>query len=234
MSMGYYDEILATIQTLLAENSFAKAYELIDQELKMPYVPLQFENELNKLKLICQQEIPDKHQFDLNLLEDYINGSKKQSLIAIDQLSKLNVRNYLDMISDFLTRSEDDSINGLLIDILIEQQINEVLTVYKDGLCYDFIPSALVRPSQAESYQLAAIILNNLLMSYPSLQKMAQQLLIEVFFKALPLSFENEESMMLALTIIHQVCVLMDDLDIYHDIVEKNNLQNVKIQPNIM
>ena len=219
--MGYYDELLTTIESLINNQKFIDAQKMIDDELKMPYVPMEIEQKLNDFRKLCQTEIPSNHYYDLNLLEEHLNGSKDQALMAIYQLSKLNIRNYLDIIISFMNKSEDDALKGVLIDIMIEQNINESITISKDGLMYEFIPSALDRPFENLCFKETLNILNELLMSYPSLLKMAQQLLVEKFFIALPLSFEIEESRELGLSIIHQVCILMDDLNIYREIVEK-------------
>lgn len=219
--MGYYDELLVSIESLINKQDFENAKKLIDDELKMPYVPMDIENKLYEFRKSCLSDKSLNHNFDLNLLEEYLNGTKEQALIAINQLSKLNIRNYLDIIITFLNENEDDALKGILIDIMIEQHINESITINKDGLIYEFIPSALDRPFESPCFQKALSILNELLMSYPSLLKMAQQLLIEKFFIALPLSYEVEESRELSLSIIQQVCILMDDLNIYNDIVKK-------------
>lgn len=219
--MGYYDELLVSIESLINKQDFENAKKLIDDELKMPYVPIDIENKLYEFRKLCLSDKSLNHNFDLNLLEEYLNGTKEQALIAINQLSKLNIRNYLDIIITFLNENEDDALKGILIDIMIEQHINESITINKDGLIYEFIPSALDRPFESPCFQKALSILNELLMSYPSLLKMAQQLLIEKFFIALPLSYEVEESRELSLSIIQQVCILMDDLNIYNDIVKK-------------
>lgn len=219
--MGYYDELLLSIESLINKQDFENAKKLIDDELKMPYVPMDIENKLYEFRKLCLSDKSLNHNFDLNLLEEYLKGTKEQALIAINQLSKLNIRNYLDIIITFLNENEDDALKGILIDITIEQHINESITINKDGLIYEFIPSALDRPFESPCFQKALSILNELLMSYPSLLKMAQQLLIEKFFIALPLSYEVEESRELSLSIIQQVCILMDDLNIYNDIVKK-------------
>ena len=219
--MGYYDELLVSIESLINKQDFENAKKIIDDELKMPYVPMDIENKLHEFRKLCLNDKSLNLNFNLNLLEEYLNGTKEQALIAINQLSKLNIRNYLDIIITFLNENEDDDLKGILIDIMIEQHINESITINKDDLIYEFIPSALDRPFESPCFQKSLSILNELLMSYPSLLKMAQQLLIEKFFIALPLSYEVEESRELSLSIIQQVCILMDDLNIYNDIVKK-------------
>ncbi|MCI5773436.1 MAG: hypothetical protein MR210_02635 [Erysipelotrichaceae bacterium] len=231
---GYYEEVLEQIEALIKEDRINEARYIVDQELGMPYIPLDIETRLLQLRKSCQQDQYRASTFDLNKLEAYLNGNKEQALIAIDQLSKLNVRNYLDLIASFLLKNDDDSLKGILIDVLIEQKVAEELLVIKDGLNYAFIPSMLERPANSLAYQATNKLLDNYLYNYPSLLTMSKQLLNQVFFKALPLAYEEDESLMIALTIIAHLAKLLDDLDIYEEIVCQNGLDNVKIDPNIM
>ena len=117
---------------------------------------------------------------------------------------------------------------GLLIDILIEQNINEEIEFHKDGVVYNFIPSYLTSCKDNKAYSIAYDHLAKWLENNPSYLKMADQLLIQQMFLALPLCIETDEAIELAYSILYKVYELMDDLDTFSIISKTFGLNYLK------
>ena len=99
--MNYYDEILEKIHALLANGKSTQALLILDEELGMPYVPKDFEEKLLELKSSIQFEEGRKSYSDEDL-ERMLKGSNDEQLIAINELNARNLRNYHDLINDYL------------------------------------------------------------------------------------------------------------------------------------
>jgi hypothetical protein len=90
-------------------------------------------------------------------------------------------------------------IGSLLIQICIEQQLTETFVWVKDGQRMEFIPMYLPLPWESDGYISALQILREWLENdNPSLLKMCVDVLDGEATLALPMSFSEEEGMILA------------------------------------
>lgn len=226
---NYYDEIIDEIKQLITDGQNDLAYSKILNELNMPYIPLDIERKLEALYQEVKYVDRKAKVFDDDRIEEYLRHNDESSLLAIDRLAKLNVRNYLKPIKDFLINDPNKYAAGLLIDILIEQNINEEIEFHKDGVVYNFIPSYLTSCKDNKAYSIAYDDLAKWLENNnPSYLKMADQLLIQQLFLALPLCIEADEATDLAYSILYKVCELMDDLDTFWMISKTFGLNYLK------
>lgn len=225
---NYYDEIIDEIKQLINNGQNDLAYSKILNELNMPYIPSDIEKKLQELYQEVKFVNRKTKVFDDERIEEYLSHNDESSLLAIDRLAKLNVRNYLKPIKDFLINDPNKYAAGLLIDILIEQNINEEIEFHKDGVVYNFIPSYLTSCKDNKAYGIAYDHLAKWLENNPSYLKMADQLLIQQMFLALPLCIETDEAKELAYSILYKVCELMDDLDTFSIISKTFGLNYLK------
>ena len=199
--MDYYKELVSNIEKAIESADYDKASKLIDDELSLPYVPKDVLEKLREFK----ENIPAE---DINRtlseeeIREYLKGNEYRQLVAVEQLNKLNLREYYDLCNEYL--KSDGFINAkvLLIESLVRQEISDEYTMLKDGMLFNFIPRYVMLPEESEGYNTALKILSDYYMKEPSYFLMARDLLYKDFFMALPLSYIREEGEMLARNII--------------------------------
>ena len=199
--MDYYKELVSNIEKAIESADYDKASKLIDDELSLPYVP---KNVLERLREF-KENIPAE---DINRtlseeeIREYLKGNEYRQLVAVEQLNKLNLREYYDLCNEYL--KSDGFINAkvLLIESLVRQEISDEYTMLKDGMLFNFIPRYVMLPEESEGYNTALKILSDYYMKEPSYFLMARDLLYKDCFMALPLSYIMEEGEMLARNII--------------------------------
>ena len=141
MNKNYYDEVLDTLKELYEKKEYLKAQSIIEEELSMPYIPLDFEKELNNIAKDIKASVKSKDIIlDDEMLEEYLGGDDYRQILAINYLDSMNLRNYLPLINKYLIGNGNRECKCLLISSLIDQEINEEITVNKDGLEISFIP----------------------------------------------------------------------------------------------
>lgn len=199
--MDYYKELVSNIEKAIESADYDKASKLIDDELSLPYVPKDVLEKLREFK----ENIPAE---DINRtlseeeIREYLKGNEYRQLVAVEQLNKLNLREYYDLCNEYL--KSDGFINAkvLLIESLVRQEISDEYTMLKDGMLFNFIPRYVMLPEESEGYNTALKILSDYYMKEPSYFLMARDLLYKDCFMALPLSYIMEEGEMLARNII--------------------------------
>jgi len=211
---NYYDQLLVSIKQAIMMQDFLSAQDLIANELKMPYVPLYVEKQLNELK----DQLPKSDDHKRHLVGDYetisrlMNGNNEQQAQAIEYLSELNIRSYLPLISHYLISSDNEMLKSILVGICIKQQVTEELTIIKDGCKIDFVPVTIENPIESEGYiktqQLLTVWLIN---DDPTLLTMTLDVLMQLVYLKLPESYIEEETESLAYSILRYVLIAMND-----------------------
>lgn len=195
--MSYYDDLLNTIDALIANKNILEAKSLVLNELKMPYIPSDIETKLNAyLKDFPKEDM--SHHISIEEIVSYLKEDEEKQLIAVNELSRLNLRDYLDIVSEYL--NSDGFINAkvLLIDSLISQDISNELNMVNEGVEYKFIPKYIVPVELSKGYVKAIKLVSDEYMKEPSKLKLAKDLIYKECILALPLSFEEDEAQNLA------------------------------------
>lgn len=201
---SYYDDIFAAIQAAHYAGDNAKALFLIEEELRMPYIPLDFEKKLSALKKECEadRKLTNK-QLSEEELEAYLKADSYRQLIAVNQLNEQNLRANLALVEQFLLRPDgNNNAKALLINSLISQEIQTEVKLFKDGLVYSFIPRYIEPIEYSDGYEAAMTLFTQVFVQNPALKKMAEELLINECFLYLPLSYDENEGILLADKII--------------------------------
>ena len=235
MSSGFYAELIEEITELIAQGRFEEARTKVDTELAMPYVPSdilpvlrQFDQQLRGLA--AENRRPSAGGMSLDEIEESLKGGREQQLKAVDAMHGMNLRSCLDLVRVYLKSDPDPLASALLIDSLIEQQINEELTLNRDGIQYTFIPRYQEGAAESDGFLAARSQLREWLENEnPSLFNLCEQVLIREAYLALPLGFEEEEGVSLAASCVHLVYCSMQDEEGWRQFASQQQLENVNL-----
>ncbi|MEA5026525.1 hypothetical protein SDC9_99363 [bioreactor metagenome] len=210
---NYYEQLISRIYEAIQAQNFQMAANLIDEELRMPYIPQAVEKQLNDIK----DNLPKPEKIlkvisDPDDLAALLNGTSEQQVLAVDYLGSLNLRSYMDLVQSYLLTEHPMIIKCFLISTLIKQQIANELEIIKDGIAYRFIPAMLEEPTATEGYQKAEAILTAWLGNDdPTLLNMCLDVLYQTAFLKLPEAYEYDEGDTLANSVIWYVLRAMQD-----------------------
>ena len=208
--MNYYDELIETIEKYLEINSYDEARSLIEEELDVPYVPRDIERKLHEfLELLPKQEYKPV-ELDIDLIYEYLNEDKQKQLLAVNALHKMNLREHLDKIDEYL--KSDGFINAkvLLIESLIEQEINNNFIFKDHGFMQKFNPALLDVPEESSGFKSGSRHIQEIFLKDPSLMKMASELLYKRCILALPLNLDAQEGIEAAIDIEEYIIKAFD------------------------
>lgn len=224
--MNYYDEILNKIYSLILEEEFNEAKTLIINELNVPYIPKDIEKKLNEYLSIVNVNTFKVKTIDDEDIEKYLFMDENHQLLAVDELNKKNLRDYIDICNKYLTSDGYKNGKVLLIDSLIRQEINEEITYNDNGLEYTFIPKYVLPLEQADGFVLAKNLIEEEFLKNPSECKIALQLLYKEAMFRLPLNIEKQEGENVAIEIIKYVYNAFNDEDGIDKYSDENQVLN--------
>lgn len=186
--MNYYDELIENIDKLIKERDYDQAKSLIENELNLPYIPRDIEERLNNY--LCEIKASTN---GLKLLTDddlvaYLHSNSQKQLIAINELGKRNLRDYIDICYKYLKGNGHQNAKALLIDSLIRQEINYEFAYVNNGSFMSFNPINLKVIEETHGFKLASQELDRYYYKDPSKNHMA----IELLYKEALLSLPNQ------------------------------------------
>lgn len=139
---AYYQSLFNEIQKQINEERYEQAYELIRQELDLPYVPNDAYQVLEAYSKACLPYLEKGNKaIDIDQL---IHGSLESKIMAVSMLKKVNLRQYGQSVQCLFDSDLPDEYKGELIECLMEQKIDEPFEIVKSGLQITFIPSAIL------------------------------------------------------------------------------------------
>lgn len=195
--MSYYDELKSKLDELYDSGNYKELNELVEDELKQAYIPRDIQEKLSfyKDKLHEHKYVPI---LDDDNLEEYLNGSKEQQLLAVDYLNGKNLRDYIEICNKYLCSKGFINAKVLLVDSLIRQEITEDIKMSDEDGEYTFIPKYLMPVEESFGYDAAIKYLNEYYLKEPSKLKMAKDLVYKQMIMMLPINTEEEEGLMIA------------------------------------
>lgn len=225
----YYSQFWLKIEKLMSEDKTEEVLRLVNEELSMPYIPMADEDRLRELaKSLKKEQV--KRTPSLEELVESIKKSNLESLAALDQLRKSNLRLLGGAIQDMFDASLHPLIATLLIQICIEQQLTETFVWQKDGQRMEFIPMYLPLPWDSDGYIAALQILRDWLENdNPSLLKMCVDVLDGEVTLALPMSFSEEEGLILAASVLKFVYMALNDVNEWRKAVIKFKIEEPQL-----
>ena len=203
--MNYYDDALLKIENLINDGKYEDALKVIDEELNVPYVPKDIETKLNYLLDEIKPFIHKIESISLEDLEKYLFMDKEHQLIAVSELDKYNLRDYVDLCNKYLSSDGFKNAKVLLIDSLIRQEINEEIHYIDSGMDYTFIPKYIVPIEMSDGFVSSKKLLEDEYMKEPSKLLMAMDLLYKDCLLSLPLNLDKSEGEYIADNIIEYI-----------------------------
>ena len=206
--MNYYDDILNKINELIKNNDINKALSIVEEELRAPYLPKDFNEKL----LSIYDNFHKNNTFIMNdeMIEDFLYSTNEKQLIAVDQLNKKNLREYIDLCNEYLTSKGFINAKVLLVDSLIRQEIGEEIKMDKDGLLFEFIPKYQLPIEESDGYLSGKKHLNDYYLKEPSKAKIALDLLYKEMIMNLPINMNEKEGIEIAIKIIDYINCAFD------------------------
>ena len=211
----YYKDILNKIEQLIEQQEIKKAYVLLEEELSMPYIPKEYEEQLVAYHNQCKCEVAFQQKQQHNQaenMEELLKGSVAEQLAAVDLLKKLNIRSHLHMIKGYFMETPHPLVRSFLIEALIEQHITDEITLLHDGIEVTFIPCCIEKPLECDGAVIAVQYLKEWFENEnPTFFMMCIESLIKELYLRLPWNIEEDEGELLALSIANYVYIASDD-----------------------
>lgn len=127
-SSKFYDVMIIYLYSLINSNNKEKALKLVKEELAMPYIPALYEDRFKEIYNELSYKERETKEFVLSrdkikeILE--ANEDKNVIILAIVEMCKLNIREFIDSIQIFLKRNLKNIYKVMVIDALRSQGVN--------------------------------------------------------------------------------------------------------------
>lgn len=213
---NYYQQVLDQIRHAMDQKKIDKAQALLEQELHMPYIPSDVEEQFNQLKKELQYRMAEQKKTstkvdDEELLE-MLHGDPHQQVQAAFLLSSLNLRQYQQELDDYLQGQPDPHAAGLLIDAIIEQQIDREWIYRHPQFEYTFYVDGLVPVEKSHAYAYGEKLLQDYVEIHnASIYQYAHSLYISKLYLTLPLTLTHDEVLVEIEQIVQEVCQMIGD-----------------------
>lgn len=233
--MNYYEELWEELNQLMKEEQYNEVILKLEEELKMPYIPAQFEDKYRKLLKEVRNIIAPAGKTkgiisDEEELEKLLFSTKlEEEMIAIQSLKELHVNRYESLLQEYLLHPIYEEIQALLIYLLIEQQNGDEWKLLKDGCEISFIPKYCELPEDSDGFVCAIEFLQEHLAKEPSLFNLCNELLSMQVLQQLPYSYEEEEGEILALSVLKQALIASDDVDKWEKMCQIHGWNSKKV-----
>lgn len=243
----YYDVVSIYLSVLKELEEYEEAIDIVVEELSMPYIPYQYESLFNAAYdelLLAKQEanalIETKTTiFKEEEIERVLTNFTNEDLLymAIDQMQSMNIRALLYCIRPFLLSSDAPSLaKSLIIEILIDQQVDEELEIWKHDQCYEINPSYLSRTDESEAYsEIGDQLINHLESDNPSLLLVCLEFLNYFMYDQFPRFIDEEEFALIAAAIHYYLATLqyieldLDELSYSYGVESQEILDKIQI-----
>lgn len=225
---SYYDDILKKLEDLKQKEAFAECLEILEEELSMPYIPREYEEQLIVLYNECRSVVKSKQSlksYDEEDIEALLKGSLDEQFLAIEQLKRSNIRNHLTEIQEYFNGSAHYLVRSFLMEALMEQNITEELTCYVDGLEITFTPCYIEPPMESDGVVQAIAYLREWFENEnPTFTMMCVESLVKEAYLKLPFNIEEDEALQLAASIACYVFKANEDREGAIAFLEENGL----------
>lgn len=240
----YYDVVAIYVSILKALEEYEEAINIIIEELSMPYIPYQYEVTYNTAYdelLLAKREAHEgydshNHAFSDEDLENVLikeHPNEDVLYMAIEQMQNMNIRRFLPMIRQFLTNESKPAFaKSLLFELLVEQEVDEEMEIYKDQEMYYLNPSYAPMVLQQEvALEVMELLSHGLEDENPSLFLLCEQFLSFYLYSIFPKSIEEDAFSSLAGAIHYHVSTLqyieveLEDMELLYQCDKEEILQ---------
>lgn len=216
MEKNYYEDVIEKIKDLIKFKKYSAAIELLKAELNQVYLPQDYEDEFHDLYNEAQSYILEETDSEpVNIMSEeellaLLNGSVEQQFAAINSLEDLNLRNYLEIIQDFLLSNSLAQLKGRMLDLCVSQNINEEFLFKSSEGIISVNPNSLQSVDEMEFITLAFDYFNNHLYKNPSLIQICQIALVEKVYSIYPKVFLIDNLEEICTSVIDEVNEMFD------------------------
>lgn len=232
-SNKFYDIMIIYLHSLININQKDKALKLVKEELSMPYIPMNFENEF--MDIYKEVAYIEKEGKEFNLSRDKIEeilcieDDKNLIILAIVELCKLNIRDFFECIQEFFKRDVKNIYKVMLIDALRGQGVNNEFILKNKGKEYKVIPSLSENVLESKDYIYIGKILEDKIGNKElNLCSMTLENLMLYLSDVYPTNFDEDEYEYIACSLHYYVSKMYDESlnvkyfsDLYHIEEEK-------------
>ena len=228
---SYYQSLIKEIQSKINEFAYQEAYDLIHQELSMPYVPSDVMDILEAYQSECISHMDCVvKKLDDDKLMKLIHGSEEQIERAISELMNLNLRQYSLEVQAVLDSIVLDEFKGELIEALMEQRIDTPFKILKNGLEITFIPSSILTAQEDHVLNETKAIFYELLSNEnPAFYQFCLRLLEQEKLEMRPFDFSDLNPYAIAKSIIRLVMEAFGQSDDFLTFMKIKGLEEVPL-----
>ena len=103
---SYYDGLIRQVKELMDDSRHAEAFDVLKEELSMPYIPKAAEEKIIALYNECRSTLRLSVQPSAvtKEIEELLKGSIDEQFSAVEQLRSSNIRNHLEVVQEALER----------------------------------------------------------------------------------------------------------------------------------
>ena len=206
---NYYDILSLHIAILLELEKDDEAYDLLEEELEMPYIPSQYENYLNETyEMLYRKRLQNQKSYNVfdtysdQEIKDILIQERDKNLILIilDQLQKRNIRLYLKELKYLLTlKNYSNDLKAIILELLVEQGIMEEVKLVSNDREFDVDLTTLTPLMEQVSIEdILKIIEEKIDEKDVSIFNACQDLLIAYHASIYPMSIEEDEYLLVA------------------------------------
>lgn len=229
----FYQSVFEDIQSLVRAGRIQQAQTLIEQELSVPYIPAEIEEQLRQMKQDLQIQVPPVLPDRMQNLDRLISGPLAAREKAVTLLCRANLRDWHDAVQKLLKDPELlDEFKGELVRELIRQRVDEDYVMDKDGLEIEFNPALRTPDSQdpviVQTRRLFEDWLNT---GFVLSEDFAGQLLEQEILETLPFDFSGTDPVSLAASIVRLVYLSMKDEAGWKKFEQEHHLENIQLYP---
>lgn len=140
---NYYDQIISNIEDFINKKEYYKASEIVENELNMPYIPLDFEDKLFNIKKSLSSRFSDNRNNKYNSISidwyfDFLINKENDffdKFEIIKEFDKFNLKNNFSILKQIFSNQEiNDLLKLKLLLIIKRQEIKENIDIlFNDG-----------------------------------------------------------------------------------------------------
>jgi len=209
MSDNYYENLLNNIKTAMTAGKYQDANKLIEDEMSMPYVPLDVLRQLEELHKETQSQLIREKPLTVMTSEELkkaLCSDSEGAFGALKSLHNSNIRNYLDIVEECLKDQKiHHLIKAMLLELLIEQNVQTTVRFVDER--QDLTINTADLPSALKQKSLMMILdkLNELVSKNPSFLQQCQMVAINAAYDRYPQLINEDECDKYTFSIIRYV-----------------------------
>jgi tetratricopeptide (TPR) repeat protein len=235
--INYYEYVSLKATVLKDLGRYDEAIDLVAEELKMPYIPVEYDEGFNELYseiVMLKKESLGQSTTGLSKeeLEEVLTNSDNFDLImqALLQLKDYNIRSIADTLKNYLRdETKDSMIKTLMLELLNDQDYNEEVLVVKNNNTYTVNPVNLETVIESKALAHVSKMIENNLDKDPSKKEIGFQLLDYYLYDVYPELPREEEFIDLGCAIEIRVDNLLGEDTINEDYINKYKAKKTNV-----